>query len=302
MKEKMKTEELNDRAWEELAPGLTDKKEIDVDKAWYKVWSRMNESGNMTKREPGRLIFMRSNLMKIAAAILILAGLGTAAIYIGNTDALSKKIIVATGGDLKNNKVSLPDGSIIYLNHNTEMTYLANFGKKSRKVTLSGEAFFEIAADASKPFTIDAGKASVRVIGTSFNVITDNIDSAVEVFVRTGKVMLSDNSGDRDLMLEPGYIGTMNSSHAEKTLNKDTNYLAWKNGMLHYEGQTLDIVFNDLKRVFNMEIIADDPSILSNTWTAPIDIQSQDTIIRLICTSFNLSYSKDGNIYHLAKK
>ena len=51
-----------------------------------------------------------------------------------------------------------------------------------------------------------------------------------------------------------------------------------------------------------MDIVADDPAILENTWTSPIDNQSQETIIRLICASFNLSYSKDGDVYHLAKK
>ena len=72
--------------------------------------------------------------------------------------------------------------------------------------------------------------------------------------------------------------------------------------MLVYNGQKLDIVFKDLKRVYNMDIVADDPAILENTWTSPIDNQPQETIIRLICTSFNLSYTKDGNVYHLSKK
>ncbi len=72
--------------------------------------------------------------------------------------------------------------------------------------------------------------------------------------------------------------------------------------MLIYDGQTLDVVFRDLKRVYNMDIVADDPQILENPWTSPIDNQPQETIIRLICTSFNLSYTKDGNVYHLSKK
>jgi hypothetical protein len=51
-----------------------------------------------------------------------------------------------------------------------------------------------------------------------------------------------------------------------------------------------------------MDIIADDPTILENTWVSPIDNLPQDTIIRLICTSFNLGYTNDGNVYHLSKK
>lgn len=51
-----------------------------------------------------------------------------------------------------------------------------------------------------------------------------------------------------------------------------------------------------------MNIVADDPEILSNTWTSPIDNQAQETIIRLICASFNLAYEKDGDVYHLTRK
>jgi transmembrane sensor len=302
MKEKTNKEELIDKELEILAPGVSDVKEINVDRAWNKVWSRMNEQATVVFLKPDRQLFIRSGMIRIAAAILLLIGLGTAAIYIGNSDVLSKTIIASTGYDQKNQVVSLPDGSSITLNRNTTLSYKSNFGKRSRHVSLSGEAFFEIAADISKPFTIDAGKASVKVVGTSFNVITDNVDSAVEVFVTSGKVLLTDNSGTRDITLEPGYVGTMDSNNARKTLNQNPNYTSWRTGKLNYDSQSLETVFRDLKRVYNMDIKADDPTILTNKWTSAIDIQSRDTIIRLICTSFNLSYTKDGNVYHLSKE
>ena len=302
MKEKTNKEELIDNELEILAPGVSDAKEINVDRAWNNVWSRMNEPATVISLKPDRQLFIRSRLIRVAAAILVLIGLGTAAIYIGSSDALSNTITASTGDDQKNQVISLPDGSSITLNRNTTLSYKSNFGKRSRRVSLSGEAFFEIATDASKPFTIDAGKASVKVVGTSFNVITDNVDSAVEVFVTSGKVLLTDISGTRDITLEPGYVGTMDSNHAQKTLNKNPNYMSWNTGKLNYDGQSLEIVFRDLKRVYNMDIKVADPAILSNTWTSPIDIQSRDTIIRLICTSFNLSYKKDGNVYHLSKE
>lgn len=334
MKEKINSKNFTDREWEELASALSgennnqpellsnltadesniiekqwkglramnDEKEIDVDKAWNKVWSRMNEAGDIPVKRNSGIILMRSSFLRIAAAALILLSLGTAALFLSRTDSLSKNIIVATDNNQKNYEVTLPDGSNIYLNRNTELRYHASFGKHNRNVALTGEAFFEIAGDASKPFTIDAGKASVKVIGTSFNVITNNIDSAVEVFVQTGKVLISNNSGVENLILEPGFVGTMDSKLSGKKQNNNPNYMSWNTGLLVYDGQKLDIVFKDLKRVYNMEIIADDPSILEETWTSPIDNQTQDTIIRLICASFNLSFSKDGNIYHLAKK
>jgi transmembrane sensor len=334
MKEINKTEKFTDREWEELASLLSDEKsektdlpdrfndeditnvgkqwkelrdlsgerEINVDKAWINLCSKLKENGVLTVKRPVRLSFFRSTVIRIAAAALILVSLGISTVYLNNHGAFRKKISFATGNDQKNLLVVLPDGSKIFLNRNSELSYRSNFGNHRRDVKLTGEAFFEISPDVSKPFIIDAGKAKVKVVGTSFNVITKNRESAVEVFVETGKVLVIDNSGSQTIQLDPGFVGTMDSKTSGKEVNRNPNYRAWNTGLLIYNGQKLDVVFNDLKKVYNMDIIADDPSILENTWTSPIDNQPKDTIIRLICISFNLSYTKDGSVYHLAKK
>ncbi len=289
------------KKWKELS-NMSEEKEIDVDKAWNKVYTRMKESGPETETTRPAVRFLRSSFLRIAAAALVVLSLGIAGTYIFNPDLFSKEITIAASGDEKNIKVPLPDGSTIFLNRNSQLTYRSNFGSRGRNVTLTGEAFFEIAHDATKPFIINAGEARVRVVGTSFNVITSNSESAVEVFVRTGKVMISNNSGSESLALDPGYIGTIKAETSAKILNDNPNYLAWNTGLLVYNGQKLNVVFSDLKRVYNMDIEVTDPAILENTWTSPIDNQPQETIIRLICASFNLSYTREGNIYHLVKK
>jgi transmembrane sensor len=290
-----------EKKWKELSK-MSDNKEIDIDKAWNKLHSRLQQEGKFTENKPSGTFFVRRSFLKVAAVAVILISIGSMLYFIGKMAIMNKEIVAVTSNYQKNFLVSLPDGSKIFLNRNTSLSYRSNFGRHSRNVTLSGEAFFEIASDSTKPFIIDAGKASVKVIGTSFNVLTNNSDSAVEVFVKTGKVMLYDHSGNQNIMLEPGYIGKMDSSTPTKILNNDPNYMAWNTGRLVYDGQKLDIVFKDLKKVYNMNIVADDPDILNETWTSPIENQSQDTIIRLICTSFNLSYTKDGDIYHLEKR
>jgi len=289
------------KQWKELK-NMSSEKEINVDKAWNNVNSRLNEEGHKTNNSPGGTSIFRSTFIRVAAVALILLSLGLTALYLNNTGTFSKKIILSTGNDQKNLEVALPDGSKIFLNRNSELSYHENFGKHNRDVSLKGEAFFEISADASKPFIIDAGNAKVKVVGTSFNVITKNSESAVEVYVKTGKVMLTDNAGSQSMLLDPGFVGTMDSKTSGKEFNQDPNYLSWHNGLLVYTRQKLDVVFKDLKRVYNMDIIADDPGILEYPWTSPIDNSSQDKIILLICTSFNLSYTKDGTVYHLSRK
>ena len=289
------------KTWKELKI-MSDQKEIDVNKAWNKVSSRLMEDGYNVNEAPHKIRFMRTSILRIAAVALILLSLGGAAIFLSNQGLLNKNITVLAGNDQKNVLVSLPDGSTVYLNRNSEFSYKKNFGKQGRNVKLTGEAFFKISPDVTKPFIIDAGNANVKVVGTSFNVITNNQKSSVEVFVKTGKVLVSDQSGSKTIQLDPGYIGTMNSKTSDKTFNSNPNYLSWNTGYLDYSGQKLSVVFKDLKRVYNMDIVADDPLILENPWSSPIDNSSRETIIRLICTSFNLSFTKDGNVYHLSKK
>jgi transmembrane sensor len=296
-------EDTNDsgKIWKDLK-NMDNKEKIDVDKAWNNVHSRIIENGLLTNDVPFRISFVRTTFFRIAAAALILLSLGTAALYMNNSGYLSKKITAVAGNDQKNILISLPDGSKVYLNRNSEFSYRKNFGQKGRDVKLTGEAYFEIAPDKSKPFIIDAGQAKVKVVGTSFNVITNNIDSAVEVFVTTGKVLVSDNSGSQSIQLDPGYVGTVDSKTSAKTVNNNPNYLSWKTGYLDYTDQKLSVVFSDLRRVYNMEIVADDPLILEYQWHSPIVNSSEETIINIICRSFNLGYTKDGNVYHLSKK
>ncbi len=287
--------------WKEIGE-MSNEKEINVDRAWNKLYSRIKESGD----EPATLTLKKSfsagMILKIAAVVVLAVGLASALFYIYNDSSFLRVNTIATNNEQKNLLVSLPDGSTVYLNRNTRLSYNTNYGKGERNVKLTGEAFFEITPDASRPFVVSTGKARVKVLGTSFNVISDIDNYSVEVYVKTGKVLLSDNTGTQNIVLDPGFIGKLDSDIPEKSLNDDPNYLSWNTGLLVYDGQTLDVVFRDLKRVYNMDIVADDPGILENPWTSPINNQPQETIIRLICTSFNLNYVKDGSIYHLSEK
>ena len=302
MKEMENRKKLTDKEWEELSGSVITDEKIDVDKAWNKVYLKIQESEPEMGGSYQRLWFVRSSLLKIAAVALIILALGAIALYLNNSVLIVKTIAVTASADQRNLPVDLPDGSHIYLNRNSKLTYRSNFGKNTRDVKLTGEAFFDITPDTEKPFTIDAGKANIKVVGTSFNVLTENTGSAVEVFVKTGKVLLTDKAGEKALILDPGYIGKMDVVKSEKIINNDPNYLAWNTGKLVYKHEKLAIVFRDLKKVYDMDIVADDPSIPEYPWTSPIDYQPQDRIILMICRSFNLGYTKEGNVYHLGKK
>lgn len=288
--------------WKELRE-MNNEKGIDVDKAWNKLFSKISEDGLIHETQVMHKKSMIPAYLRVAAAVVVLTGL-TALLLLTRPGLFSNATTVATTENQKNLEITLPDGSNVILNRNTTLTYRDNYGKNGRNVSLEGEAFFEITPDTENPFTVDAGKARIRVLGTSFNVITKNTESEVEVFVKTGKVLLMTGQGDENLVLDPGYIGKTSLESTVRELNNDPNYMSWNTGVLIFDRQPLDIVFRDLRKVYNMDIIADDPSILENVWTTngPVDNEIQETVIRLICGTFNLRYTKDGNVYHLSEK
>jgi ferric-dicitrate binding protein FerR (iron transport regulator) len=280
------------KKWNDLKNTANDT--IDVDKAWNKLNSRIEDEKPVIPIS--RPSFVPA-FIRIAAMVIIVAGLGWMLFEVVSPE----KVTVASALDEKNIEVLLKDGSKVYLNRNSRLIYPETFGNNNRRVTLKGEAYFDIAPDKSRPFIIDAGKARVRVLGTSFNVITDNGNNEVEVFVTTGTVILTSNDGSQSLTLEPGYVGKLSDSSTSRAINTDANYLSWNTDMLRYNGERLGVVFADLKRSYNIDIVAADPSINDYRITTTFEFKDlpKDTIINIICTTFNLHSVMEGGTYSL---
>ncbi|MEE4215393.1 MAG: FecR domain-containing protein [Bacteroidales bacterium] len=268
----------------------------DTDKAWDKLYGRLQED----KLIPGKK-FLVTRSFRIAASIIIIMGLAFTGLYIGltNTGRNSENIILTDAGQ-KNVRVDLPDGSTVFLNRNSSITYPDRFDSQSRTVKLEGEAYFDIESDSKRPFTVNAGDADVTVLGTSFNVNTGN--NRVEVLVTSGEVLLKNHGGEESVKLQQGDLGLLSDDSASKSLNSDPNYLSWKTEILVFEGDSLGKVIRDLKRVHNINIETGNDEIRKLRVTSVFDNQSHETIIRIICTTFNLDYYKEGDKYFLDTK
>ena len=281
------------KKWNDLK--YTGTEPVDVDKAWARLNSRIEEAEKPSIQLTARRTPFFNTFARIAAMVLIVAGAGWLLFEV----AAPQKITVTTAADQKNVEVLLADGSTVFLNRSSSLTYPKNFRSGTRRVSLRGEAFFNISRDVEHPFIIDAGKANIKVLGTSFNVITENASSEVEVFVATGKVLVTSEDGSGSLTLEPEYVGRVSGNNAVQARNTNVNYLAWHTGMLTYDGERLGVVFEDLKRAYNIEIKVADPEINEFRLTSPFEQQPQDTIVKLICTTFNLRSVREGDTYIL---
>ena len=186
-------------------------KKYPVEQAWGKVESRIHNrisSGNTIIRK-----FISNPMYRFAAAILIAAVLLVSGYEVFYNPSATEVMLELTTANKVLNTFTLPDGTLVTLNSDTKVFYPKKFGRKTREISIEGEAFFEVKPNKNKPFIIHAGKAQIKVVGTSFSVSAYPETKLVEVIVQTGKVQVMNKMAEtlqtEELILAPGDKGTL---------------------------------------------------------------------------------------------
>ncbi|TRW27241.1 iron dicitrate transport regulator FecR [Flavobacterium zepuense] len=213
-----------------------------------RMWESI-EAATIAKRR-------RKTYQWLAAACMLLL-LSVSTYYFLNTPQANANIVVTHTypGDIR--LLRLPDGSRVWVNQNTIIEYPEVFEGNTRNVTLTGEAFFEVARDESKPFIITSGNITTTVLGTSFSVASYKNNSAM-VSVHSGKVKVEGKQNK--VFLVKGNAAIYRP--ATNMLQKNTVPVCepnWKKSLIDIDGLTLQQVIAQLNKVkaFNVEYAND---------------------------------------------
>lgn len=169
-----------------------------------------------------------------------------------NSDTCLNTLRIPRGGEFK---VTLSDGTVVYLNSSTELKYPVHFEHFERKVYLSGEAYFEIAQLGNRPFVVVADEFQVSAYGTEFNVNTHRKDGFQTVLV-TGRVGIKANQIEQECLLKPGELAHWNK-HTKKLVISTVNvrpYVAWKEGRFAFENERLEEIMQVFSLWYNVEV------------------------------------------------
>jgi ferric-dicitrate binding protein FerR (iron transport regulator) len=157
-------------------------------------------------------------------------------------------------------QVTLPDGTQVWLNAASSLTYPTVFNGSARQVSITGEAYFEVTHNQSKPFLVDvAGKSTVRVLGTHFNINAYADDGTIRTTLLEGSVQTGANAGS-SVTLQPGQqaVQEMIASTAvtkPKVVAANTaQVLAWRNGIFNFQHADLKSVLKQVERWYNVDI------------------------------------------------
>lgn len=157
-------------------------------------------------------------------------------------------------------KLRLPDGTRIWLNSASSITYPVAFGRAERSVTISGEAYFEVAPDPRKPFLVRVNDLDVKVLGTSFNINAYGDEPGINTTLLQGGVAVSRRGGR--VVLKPGQqaratngAATVNGGVTISQAVDLEQVMAWKNGLFKFSGTSLSEIMRQVQRWYDVDVV-----------------------------------------------
>ncbi|MHB9143580.1 MAG: FecR family protein [Paludibacter sp.] len=211
------------------------------------------------------------------------------------------RIIIPYG---KRSDIMLADGTHIWLNSGSQLSYPNEFKSDSREVFLSGEALFEVKANPEKPFYVITKDIKIKVLGTIFNVSSYAEDSTVQTVLLKGKVTAGRNKlFASTINLAPGELLTYNKNNSNLSKEKvDVNlYSSWVNGYLVFVNVPITEVFMKLERYYNQDIKVED-SLGQITFSGKLDLKEnlKDVLDDIVFAS-SVNVQKNDGFYIIKK-
>ncbi|MEY4539200.1 MAG: hypothetical protein RLZZ306_957 [Bacteroidota bacterium] len=195
-------------------------------------------------------------------------------------------------------KISLPDGSMVWLQPKTQLSYNQS-DRVYRQVNLKGEAFFEVKHDEARPFLIYSGKMTTKVLGTSFNVKAYPETDKFEVSVVTGKVSVM-NESEKEVFVTPKQQVIL-ETHSDvliiNELPKDKTFY-WELASLTFDDTSMQNVIENIEYNFNVKIHLN-PKLKNCRLSGNFDQEHLSTILEIICKSIDAEYVMDGQEIYL---
>ncbi|OQP62215.1 FecR family protein [Niastella populi] len=160
----------------------------------------------------------------------------------------------------------LPDGSKVWLNAASAITYPTAFPGKERVIKIDGEAYLEVAHDAGKPFKVEAYGTRVEVLGTRFNVHAYSDEGSIKTTLVEGRVKVvkreTSNVKENSVILQPGQQAVLAGSHSSLTVDHSPDIeevLAWKNGLFRFTNADIETVMKQVERWYDVEVVYEGP-------------------------------------------
>ena len=263
----------------DLVDRLVMQKGIDVEKNWHQLHARMHH-----RKQKNQLLTWIRNI----AAILLLPLLGLSAYLYYQTNTLKSKsvgLLETTTAYGVRTKITLSDGSEVWLNSGSTLSYPERFTEDKRQVSLSGEAFFKVKSDKDHRFDVQTSDGiTVSAYGTEFNVQAYAEEPDIKATLAEGHIQIDQINQPASQELIPGEQAVY-SRHTQQMQVRKANLLvetAWKDGKLVFRRTPMEEIAKQLSRHFNVNIQLQGKEIFDYTYSATFTTETLAEILSLL--------------------
>jgi ferric-dicitrate binding protein FerR (iron transport regulator) len=246
--------------------------------------------------------FLLGRPFRYAAAVAVLLIIVSYASYQMGGEVIknqfSEVVIEAPLGS--RSKTFLPDGTLVWLNAGSKITYSQGFGVNERKIQLSGEGYFEVTKNEKLPFNVQTKELGVNVLGTKFNFRNYEEDEEATVSLLEGKVSATNLiKENKTVQLAPDQIIFLNKKNGNMRITTvlAQNTAEWTKGYLFFDEELLPDIVKELERSYGVTIHITDPSLNAYRFYGSFVRREQtiEEVLELLASTHKLIYDKHGN-------
>ncbi len=256
---------------------------VDEEAAWQRFQNRIH-------RQPAIQPVQRFAWWRIAALFVLVAGIAFLTYTLVNKEQPVQSLVVQSGSKIMTD--TLPDGSVVTLNKASRLIYPDHFTGGTRSVQLEGEAFFKVTPDAKKPFVIQVNDVTVKVVGTSFNVRSEQ--GRTEVIVETGIVQVMKQNKVVQLHPRERVMVQKEDTILRKEVEQDQLYNYYRTKEFVCDSTPLWKLVEVLNEAYSAHIVIEKEELRSLPLTATFYNESLDRILDVISKTFDISVVKSG--------
>lgn len=191
--------------------------------------------------------------------------------------------------------IVLEEGTKIWLNSDTQLSFPEHFSSKTREITISGEAYLEVSKEKNRPFYVNVNQNRIHVTGTSFNVRNFSNEPTTSISLITGKIEMEKKDGTPLAKLSPLQQFNVNNQSQQHNISKVEmeNVLAWKNDLFAFDNEPLSSIARKLERWYNIDIIIS-PKVKDNSYSGTLSkYKSIQSIINILQMTHELEFIKN---------
>lgn len=256
-----------------------------------RIWNSINDKIAEDNLRVKRL--KRIRIMRWSAAAAAFVGILFGSIFFLRQPKMELIELTAENGTMT---ITLPDSTKVWLNQYASITYPKEFTTDCRNVSISGEAYFEVTHDTSRPFIVEGKWLNVTVLGTKFNFNSASEDENT-VSLLEGKVEVVPNKNKDGVVLVPGQKAEFNPQNGQMTVSAVNTSLdaVWHDRLLHFHNATIQEIAADLEELYNVDITIRPSVDKSRTYSGEtVSYESVDSTLSALCETLPLVYTRQG--------